>query len=68
MFEFFPTRQQVIVHLKNSKSIRGFIMKHTSRYIELKNAELLQSSDSIIPLDGGLILYVPDIDFVQTFK
>ena len=65
MFVFYPTKIQVIVHLKNNKSIRGFIWKHNSQYLELKQAELLQSTDSTIPMDGEILIYRPDVDFIQ---
>lgn len=61
----YPKKVQVIVHTKSNKSIRGFVWRHNDNFIQLKKVELLQGSDSIIPLDGDLLIYRTDVEFIQ---
>jgi hypothetical protein len=62
---FYPKKIKVIVNLKSGKSMRGFIWKHNPDYLILKNVELLESADAIYSLDGEVLIYHNDIDFIQ---
>ena len=65
MIIFYPSKLHVIVHTKSGKSFRGFLFKHNSQYLEMREVELLQSKELILPLDGAVILYHSDVEFLQ---
>jgi hypothetical protein len=62
---FYPVRKRAIINTKSDKTFRGIIWKHNTRFVILKNAELLHSSKQATPVDGEVIVYKEDIDFIQ---
>lgn len=62
---FYPVRKRVIINTKSDKTFRGIIWKHNSQFVILKNVELLHSSKQATPVDGEVIIYRTDIDFIQ---
>ena len=64
LFGNYLELKSAIVNLKNQKSYRGVIWKKTGDCIVLKNAEWL-SPDGAKKLDGEVIIFIAEIDFVQ---
>lgn len=62
---FYPTKKRVIVNTKTDKSFRGILWKQRPGYLLLKNAELLEGSGKSVPIDGEVLVYRADVDFVQ---
>lgn len=60
----------VIVNTKNGKAFRG-ILWHCgwfSEFIMLKKADFVQAGSNPMPVDGELILFKREIDFIQVLR
>lgn len=64
IFGWYGILRQVIVNTKTDKAFRGVIWKKTKDCIVLKNAEWL-SVDGAKKIDGELIIFISEIDFIQ---
>ena len=64
MFCFYAELKKVIVNTKTGKDFRGVIWKQTGECVILKNTEWL-SPDCAKKLDGDVIIFIRDIDFIQ---
>lgn len=60
-------RSRVIVTLKSGDSFAGVLFDHDSRALTLRNCEALglHEDKTNAPVDGELIILLPDVHFVQ---
>ncbi len=64
-FNRYPVKQQVIVNTKTDKSFKGLLWQKTSDYLILRGARMLRGRDTPIALDGELVIYRDNVDFLQ---
>lgn len=64
LFGNYLELKSVIVNLKNQKSFRGVIWKKTGDCLVLKDAIWL-SPDGAKKLDGEVVIFIRDVDFIQ---
>ena len=64
IWQFYAIRKNVIVSMKTDKAFQGVIWKRCSDYLVLKNA-ILHKAGSAIEVDGEVLIFIKDIDFVQ---
>lgn len=65
MFETYPTCHKGIVNLKSGSAIRGVIWKRRGGYLILRSAELLRARETPVAMDGEVLVYERDVDFIQ---
>lgn len=65
MFETYPTCRKGIVNLKGGTTLRGVIWKRRRGYLILRSAELLRARETPVAMDGEVLVYERDIDFIQ---
>ena len=58
----------VIVNTKNGKAFRGVIWSSWFGLIVLKNAEMLRPGGEAVPVDGEVVIYKQDVDFIQVIN
>lgn len=60
-------RDRVIVTCKSGDTFAGVLYSHDSKAIVLREAEALGAGENRanLPLDGELILLLPDVNFIQ---
>ena len=56
---------EVVLHTKTGKSVRGVLRRRHGRWLVLINAVLLDGSGEPIPLDGDVIIPRDNLDFAQ---
>lgn len=64
IFGFYAELKKVVVNTKNGKDFMGVIWKKTGDCLILKDATWL-SPDGAKKLDGEVIIFIRDIDFIQ---
>jgi len=64
----YPVKRRVIVNTKSGKAFRGILWKETLDFIVLKQAELLRSGSEVVGMDGEIVIYKTDIDFMQVLS
>jgi len=64
-FNRYPVKQQVIVNTKSDKAFKGLLWQKTSGYLVLRDVKMLRERDAPIALDGELVIYRENVDFVQ---
>lgn len=65
MFDSYPTCRKGIVNLKSGSSLRGVIWARRRGYLILRNAELLRARESAVAMDGEVLVYEREVDFIQ---
>lgn len=63
--EGYPVMRRVIVNTKTDKAFGGVVWRRTGDYLVLRQAALLQAGSQPKPLDGELLIFRGDVDFVQ---
>jgi hypothetical protein len=63
-------KHMVMVNTKSGKAFRGIWWQCSlfQEYITLKNAELIESGSKPLPVDGELILFKRDVEFIQVLR
>ena len=64
-FNRYPVKQRVIVNTKTDRAFKGLLYKKTSEYLLLRGATMLHGRDTPVALDGELVIYRENVDFVQ---
>ena len=64
LFGWYAELKKVIVNTKSGKDFRGVVWKKTKDCMVLKNTEWL-SVDGVKKIDGEVIIFIAEIDFVQ---
>jgi hypothetical protein len=65
MFDSYPTCRKGIVNLKGGTALRGVIWKRRGGYLILRNAELLRARETPVAMDGEVLVYERDVEFIQ---
>jgi len=58
-------RRRVLVNLRSGRAITGTLWVRRGRTLVLKSAELLESGNPTVPMDGDVILDRDQVEFVQ---
>ncbi len=65
MFNSYPVRRQVIVNTKSDRSFRGILWHKGREFLILRGAEMLRGRDVPLAMDGELVIYRENVDFIQ---
>jgi len=67
IFQRYPELRRVIVNLKSGTVIGGVVWQKRRDCIIIKNANLIMADNKRVdqPIDGEVIVYLAEIDFVQ---
>lgn len=58
----------VIINTKSGKAFRGVLWSSWFSMIVLKNAEMLRPGGEAVSMDGDLVIYKRDVDFIQVIN
>lgn len=60
-------REQVLVSCKNGRVFSGVLYSADRQVVVLRSAEVLSAGDNgaPLPVDGEIILFVADVDYMQ---
>ena len=61
----YPVKRQIIVNTRSDKTFRGILWSKRFGYLVLKNAELLKAGGETVALDGELVIFKDNVDFLQ---
>lgn len=61
----YPSGQRAIVTTKQGRSFRGLVQGRRGTAWVLRQAELLQRADDPTRVDGEVVVFERDIDFIQ---
>jgi hypothetical protein len=65
LFDNYPQLRQVIVNTKTELAFRGVLWRKRRGYLVLRNAEMLQARGEVTPMDGEVVIYRENVDFLQ---
>jgi len=65
LFDRYPCVKQVIVNTKTEKAFRGVLWRQTGEYLVLRSAELLKPRGEVTAVDGEVVIYRGNVDFIQ---
>ena len=65
LFDRYPVLRKIIVNTKTGKAFRGVLWRKRGRYLVLREAELLKPSGETTPMDGELLIFRNNVDFLQ---
>ena len=65
IFRRFPVKRKVVLNTKTDKTFTGVIWEKGRDYLILKNVQMLSPREKSIPLDGDVLVFTEDIEFVQ---
>ena len=65
IFDTYPTCHKAIVNLKSGTTLRGVIWRRRGGYLVLRQAELLRPREAPMAMDGEVLVYRADVDFIQ---
>ena len=65
IFDTYPTCHKAIVNLKSSTTLRGVIWRRRGGYLVLRQAELLCPREAPMAMDGEVLVFRADVDFIQ---
>lgn len=58
-------KRKVILNLKNDRSFRGILWERRFGVLVLRQAELLKPGGQAVKMDGELVVFKSDVDFIQ---
>jgi len=61
----YPVLRTVLINTKTHETFRGILYKEGRRFLVLKQAELLRRGKENMAIDGDVIVYAENVDFVQ---
>ena len=64
-FNRYPVKRQVIVNTKTDRAFKGLLYEKTSDYLLLRDVTMLRGRDTPIALDGEMVIYRDNVDFLQ---
>jgi hypothetical protein len=65
IFDRYPELRRCIVNLKSGTTFAGVIWKKRRGFLVLRNVQLLKAKSEAVTMDGELLVYVNDVDFIQ---
>lgn len=63
--DLYPVTRAGIVNLKNGTAFRGVIWQRRDGFLILRKAEILKPRGEAVPIDGEVLVYERDVEFVQ---
>lgn len=63
----YPVRHEVIVNTiaHPNRAFRGVLWRASGGYLVLRNASLVQRGEQPLALDGEIVIYRANVDFIQ---
>lgn len=65
---FRLVKKQVVVNTKSDQAFRGILWKRWFGLIVLKNAEMLKKGGGMVKMDGEVVIFIRDVDFIQVLQ
>lgn len=65
IFDRYPTLRTVVVNTKSGRAFRGVLWRRRGGLLVLRNAELLESKDRTVPMDGEVVISAENVDWLQ---
>lgn len=65
LFIPYPAYRKGLVNLKSGSALRGIIWRRRRGYVILRQAALLRPRESPVAMDGEVMIYREDVDFIQ---
>ncbi len=65
IFDRYPVLRTVLVNTKTGNTLRGVLYRQRRRYLVLKQAEILRSGKEPMAMDGEVVVYADNVDFIQ---
>lgn len=65
IFSRFPTKRKAVINTKSDKSFVGIIWERRRDYLILKDAQMLRPREEAIQMDGEVLIFVQDVEFMQ---
>lgn len=65
MFNRYPTLRRVVVNTKTDRAFRGVVWRRRGGFLVLRNAEMLEGKERVVPLDGEILIESANVDFIQ---
>lgn len=60
-------KRKVIVNLKTDRSFRGILWRCWFGVLVIRQAEMLAPKGETVHMDGELVIFKDDIEFIQVF-
>jgi len=64
-FDRYPVLRTVLINTKTGTTFRGILYRETRRYLVLKQAQMLRQGKEPMMIDGEVIIFADNVDFVQ---
>jgi hypothetical protein len=64
-FDRYPILRTAIVNLKSGTAFSGVIWQRRNGFLVLRNAKLLKPGGEAMPIDGEILIFVGDVEFMQ---
>lgn len=65
IFDRYPVMRTVLVNTTSGNTLRGVLYRQRRRFLILKQAEMLRSGKAPTAMDGEVIVYADNVDFIQ---
>lgn len=65
MFRRYLYLRQVIVNTKSDQAFRGVLWRRRGGYLVLRQAVMLRGRGETTPVDGEVLIYRENVDFIQ---
>ena len=65
IFNRYPVLRTVLVNTKSGNTFRGVLFMQRRRYLVLKQAQMLRRDKEPLAMDGELLVYAENVDFLQ---
>lgn len=62
------TKRKVILNTKKERAFRGILWKCALRYVVMRQVEMLKPGGEAVHMDGELVVFREDVDFIQVLK
>ena len=65
IFDRYPVLRTVLVNTRTGSTLRGVLYRKRRRYLVLKQAEMLRRGKEPMAMDGEVVVYADNVDFIQ---
>ena len=65
IFRRYPVLKTVLVNTRTGNTFRGVLWRKRRRFLVLKQAQMLRRDKEPMAIDGEVIVYAENVDFLQ---